>query len=790
MASDEPKLQQASDEVSLEDCSPSKLESKSCPEIQQEQDPTAVHSDGSRREQVPSIELRQNTSSQLHTLSATAELLRQELLSPTTRDPLQTYNTDPGQSLITSVPKLDFSSCGTINTAIKEQSHGEVASNPSDSSIQAGVPETTSRATLHFEMAIHAEEMQSKKASNTKDAAVYCIAAYVGIPKASVNVIELPEQRTGVPLRLSIVVSPDMKEAAMAKLQALRESVDKGQLQFGSASVVSMTEPRNEESVIHNISPRTASFNAPTVAPSASPSPMTCSAPVSTSSKHPTQFSAPSEDSIARMSAAIVKVAESTIRTRALQDTALATFLDGTPFHEFGQWLIDQCRCVFRVQTEKEMSAGLSSGQLSASASSCLSTPRMVSLSSRTSRILPFGVLPKLDLAELHRACRTYLTKCHHSNHIQPQEQVRLDTERRQLGHAEELETYRAHLKNLFFPYRELEVSPSLNAFTSQRNPVQEANTNNSQESALYGTSGRDLSAVTCIPEPHSACNVDDRASTYVASAMHAKQPPHNEASGATRVGSSCIMSRDFCSPKASADSGTNNETTASCHGKHDDIHITEQDKRKAHLREVESALQQEIALLEVLKDQQWAPAQKALNHPQQHQTPQSLMRMMQLKARLQDGHRTEAIHCYLDAVRAGTGVPQQDPGLQSSQDAHSSSHTCRDHLYVPTVVPMSLLQQPCLLEHETSHVVRVEEGAAGDSQSGGAPTLSWVGKVPSSWEGHFANFTESNDSMRYPVMQAVSPLDRYRAALGRAPNSSLQHCSESAASYDCSISD
>jgi len=156
------------------------------------------------------------------------------------------------------------------------------------------------------------------------------------------------------------------------------------------------------------------------------------------------------------------------------------------------------------------------------------------------------------------------------------------------------------------------------------------------------------VSAVTCIPEPHSACNVDDRASTYVASAMHAKQPPHNEASGATRVGSSCIMSRDFCSPKASADSGTNNETTASCHGKHDDIHITEQDKRKAHLREVESALQQEIALLEVLKDQQWAPAQKALNHPQQHQTPQSLMRMMQLKARLQVTKKHKLLHCLL----------------------------------------------------------------------------------------------------------------------------------------------
>ena len=45
------------------------------------------------------------------------------------------------------------------------------------------------------------------------------------------------------------------------------------------------------------------------------------------------------------------QVANSTITNRNLVETALATFLDGTPFHEFGQWLIDQRRCVFRVDS-------------------------------------------------------------------------------------------------------------------------------------------------------------------------------------------------------------------------------------------------------------------------------------------------------------------------------------------------------------------------------------------------------------------------------------------------------
>ena len=37
------------------------------------------------------------------------------------------------------------------------------------------------------------------------------------------------------------------------------------------------------------------------------------------------------------------------------------------------------------------------------------STPRIASLNSQSLRVLPAGVLPKLDLAELHRACRAFL---------------------------------------------------------------------------------------------------------------------------------------------------------------------------------------------------------------------------------------------------------------------------------------------------------------------------------------------------------------------------------------------
>ena len=47
----------------------------------------------------------------------------------------------------------------------------------------------------------------------------------------------------------------------------------------------------------------------------------------------------------------MVQVARSTIQHRRLQDAALSTFLEDTPFHEFGQWLIDEQRWCARVVT-------------------------------------------------------------------------------------------------------------------------------------------------------------------------------------------------------------------------------------------------------------------------------------------------------------------------------------------------------------------------------------------------------------------------------------------------------
>jgi len=168
-------------------------------------------------------------------------------------------------------------------------------------------------------------------------------------------------------------------------------------------------------------------------------------------------------------------------------------------------------------------------------------------------------------------------------------------------------------------------------------------------------------------------------------------------------------------------------------------------------------ALSHEIAMLEMLRDQQ---VQAQMQAPVQAPAPDSVVRMMHLKAALKEGQPFDMAE-FMEAARSGQHLqyPEKSAGL----GVQCQTPRSRDHIYQPTVAAMTpLFPQYNSTQGQAAESAVMPLSAAPDLR--GAPTLSWVGKVPSSWEGIAPASCRVTSQ---PLPMTISPLDRYRAALG-----------------------
>lgn len=186
-----------------------------------------------------------------------------------------------------------------------------------------------------------------------------------------------------------------------------------------------------------------------------------------------------------------------------------------------------------------------------------------------------------------------------------------------------------------------------------------------------------------------------------------------------------------------------------------------DKERRKQQLWEVEVALSHEIAMLEMLRDQQHQP-QQAQHQAQQAQAPDSVMRMMHLKAALKEGQPFDMAE-FMEAARSGQHIQYTERSAAGLAPQPPTPRS-RDHIYRPTVsamtplFPLNSQQAPA---QATAQGMMMPHSLVPDLR--GAPTLSWVGKVPSSWEGS----APAGCRVACQPSPMFSPLDRYRAALG-----------------------
>jgi len=474
----------------------------------------------------------------------------------------------------------------------------------------------------------------------------------------------------------------------------------------------------------------------------------------------------PTEEDVARMSAAVVKVGNSTMRSRNLEGMSLSSFLSDTPFHEFGEWLVNEKRCVFRVEHAQEMPQGGFYGMQGSRLTPRLSCTEHLSP-------LPSGVVPKLDLAELHRACRTFLHWWSEKQAIiryavqQESNTVEYDAQAmaRERHAMEQASVASAIAMSMPAHHREaLDQQEAAKKYAEEEAMRhEEARRHEEAEKAAAAQTvaqaereAREVASLvaTVVQREHEAARSASTNRPLIHSMSKSKSmsksPPRVETPPVPRVAAICTqniekLSSDMKEVQAAEKPKVEKKELEGIVTK-EEVQII---RKTQEIKEVQVALEKEIMALEEKRLAQ--KREDALKLQELHRTPDSVVRLSQLKAMLKEG-QTVDMQEFLEAARSGQNLPRS-PQVQEQASAYRN----REHIYLPSVKPLTAFSH----SEEAPPRPNTYPATSTLHDMPQVPTqqikLDWVGKVPSSFDGHH-QMNYKNDF--------ATPMERYRTAI------------------------